>query len=251
MSPTQYICKSSNGMRLRSGRTINNFETSDLCKDLKKLLTGNLHYYPRISSDPNTFCDTCFKLFGLLNIAEKYGKELRGETNDIKGDDAEFSIKQKFYVTVRTKINDFISSLETTFKPCICLFPSYNLRDVDDIQELLVDSQYAHMSNYTGHGPERALYRKYHRNFVKIVDNEHVHRWHGIGIEYGDTTLTRDFDKIKEEFIHWRTFFNQEHCWIIEQEKQKQMRIKSVNKTVKKIRNINEDCLNHVLSFVH
>jgi hypothetical protein len=248
MSPTQYICLPSDGMCLRSGRTINNFATSDLCKDLNKLTTGRPYYYAHSfnSSDPNTFCDTCFKVFGLLNIAEKYGKELRGETNDIKGDDNKFTIKQKFYVAVRIKINDFISNLENnTFKPCICQFPSYNSSDFDDQEAIIADNQYSHMSNYTGYGPERALYRQYHRNFIKILDNECDRVWWGA--HRGDIDVIRDFNKMKEELIHWSTFFNQEHCWVIEQEKQMQMRIKAA----KKIRNINEDCLNHVLSFVH
>jgi hypothetical protein len=214
MKPTQYLYSKSNGMLLRSGRTINNFTTSDLHNDMIHMITQShcrtLQNYkvqtPFNSSNPNTFCNVCFKLISLLDIAEKYGKELRGETNNIKGDDKKFSTKQKLYVTVRAKINDFISTIDTS--QCQCKHDAYDISYFDYLDgclnDIIVDKQYAHMANYKGHGPERALYRKYHRNFVKLLNN---------GRDFqGFIYVLRDFDKIKKELIHWSKFFNKPRC---------------------------------------
>jgi hypothetical protein len=238
MSQTQYICPETDDMKDRTGHTFNDITTTDMYSDMMNLCHYNNDNTQSFnSSNPNTFCNTCFKLINLLVIAETYGKELRGETNYISVNNND---KQTLYNAVRKNVNDFISSLDNyQFDPCTCKLPSNDISyfdNLDDLNDLVVDKQY---SNYEGHVSERTLYRKYHRNFIKFL--KFLDGSHDI---QGFVYVLRDFQKIKEELIHWSKFFNQEHCVVIEQKRM-------TTKTVKEIRNISEDCLNHVLSFVH
>jgi hypothetical protein len=244
MKPTQYICPKDDGMQLRSGCTINNITTTNLYKEIRTcvVLNNYRYYYPfmaDVSYDPyNDTCNTCYNILSLLRIAENYGKELRGETNDIKGDDKEFSTKQYLYIIVRDKINEFISKLDNNkFEICKCILPDYTInkfKSVNDAECIIRDMEYSNMANYTGYGSERALYRKYNRDFVRFL---------GCCPIDGYMVVVRDFKQIKKELIHWSKFFNQQHCWVIEKNKQ-------ITKAVKENINLNEDCRNHILSFI-
>lgn len=245
MRPTQFInSRTSTGMKLRSGRTINCLLTSDLSHDMNLLLdpyhTPLRKFNNYVQFSFRYYCDTCYKIIGTLYLAERHGKDLRGETNVLKGDNKDFSTSKKLYKTIRDKIAEFIQSIdEGTYRPCECdlmtnyIFGEFYEEYMEDAEEHLNSSvwqtDYEHMKDYTGYGPERAQYRLYHNDFFKLKIENYT----------GQILLERDFKKVRDELAHWLVFFNQKHCIDIKKKK-------AFTETGVTI----DDCMHHILSFV-
>lgn len=182
------------------------------------------------------YCDTCFKLIGVLYFSEKYGKILQGETI-ISGDDKTFSIIKRYLNSVKTTINRFITTIDGGECECRCnkqcIYIKNELQNALHTMETLTkESNYKPRKNYNGHGPERSLYRKYHLDFLKIEED----------ID-GEPYFVRDINKINDELIHWRNYFNQTHYSIIRQTK------KALKKTYLP-QTLNKDIICHILTFV-
>lgn len=236
MRPTQFICEPRDGMQLRSGRVLNNITNSDLYNDMNHLI--NFSFTNKSECSFISYCNNCYQLIGLLYIVEKYGMELRGDTNRMKGDDMNFSKHQKIYVTIRDKIQEFIENIDTNYVSCYCNENHGIYLNDPECYEIYtncmisIKSKYKHMENYTGYGPKRELYRQYHDDFMKLEESDD-----------GEISSVRDFQKVRDELAHWLKYFNQTHYSIIRKTK------KALNKT-KITKKLNNDCISHIISFL-
>ncbi len=235
----QFLNPSELSMILRSGKSINinDFGTSQLYKDLTILVKGN--------NDEDTlhtgYCETCFTIFSLFQFLEKYYKKIRGEEKIINEDNVEMLMD--IYKYIREKLEDFIEAIENgTCNDCECnesnqindgLIHS-NIRYMQDIYE---QDEYVKFKNYSGYGSERVKYRIYHLNFFDIeyldgVQDEDED-------EKGELYITRNWEEIKNELIHWLKYFKQDHQFIIDTTSRKEL-----------LKYLNNDCVGEIMKFL-
>lgn len=195
--PTQFFHNSRNSMTLRSGKTINGIVNSTLYKDFQTLFkrdnTGNTIQFG--------YCRTCFLVCSLFDFLEKYHKDIRGDYNSrIYG-----ALLLEFYLMIRKKLKEYIKTIEdNTIDRCECNTQDYKLngaiyRNINKMREISQQNEYSKMANYSGYGPERKKYRMYHLNFFIVEE------------ELDGYYITRDYEKTKDELLHWLKYFNEEH----------------------------------------
>lgn len=250
MRPTQYIYTRKDGMRLRSGKRINCILNTDVYNDIRNYTDIGLCYVQcnvKTRKTPyrhsgifdkdnsfNSYCESCYKLIGVLYLAEKYGKDLRGETDIMHGYNKNVTLQQ-LYICIQDLIERYINQMNENDAVCECNSPQ-KIELVEKqlliLQKLAKQPKYQNMKDYNGYGPERALYRKYHQDFIKY------------DFINGQRHAVRDFVKAKEELIHWNKFFKQKHYSIV-------LKNKQIKKAAKESIKLNKDCINHILSFVY
>lgn len=233
---TQFNYSSTEGMRLRSGTTINCLQMTQFYKDIKILLDGKSAHEDKPHYG---YCKPCATIFGIFDFVEKYYKELRGETTTIKGNNTE--IKSLYYV-IRRKLKEFITYLDEGDITCNCneqnidyngtLYYNYTY-----MKELSEQKEYSKMANYTGYGPEREKYRIYHKNFA-ICIKEH----NPLDQDDWSIVMARDFKKVKKEVMHWLKYFVKEHYSVVS----------NTNKALTTHPNVflNEDCISAILDYL-
>jgi hypothetical protein len=96
---------------------------------------------------------------------------------------------------------------------------------------------YAELANYTGYGGiEREKYRMYHKNFFIVEEVEE-----DVNGEFG-YIITRDFEQTRNELLHWKKYFNQEHQSVID--------AALIALTKYKKGRINDDCIGEIMKFM-
>ena len=231
-APTQFIYPRAESMILRSGNAINGVANSQIGMELNAIKTAN-----NTSNTPNYgYCRTCFIIFALFEFLEKYHKEIRGEERNIHGSPSEWL---RLYSTVRDKLEEFIGYIDRWGCHCKCGEENHSLRgtiykNIRLMESLSRRDDYVEMADYTGYGgPEREKYRMYHRNFF-VVDE--VEDDDGSVLCY---TISRDFEKTRDELLHWQKYFSQEHQSVLD-----------AAEDALSFKNIGNDCVGEIMKFL-
>lgn len=95
---TQYYCFPSDGMILRSGKSINNFATSELYFDISAMTNKTNKYFDKYSIK-------CATVYCLIDVLNKYYDTLKNNSNMIR-----------FYYIFKQKVKEFICVLEENVK---------------------------------------------------------------------------------------------------------------------------------------
>lgn len=233
---TQYFHQGGDAMVLRSGKSINGIKNSTLYKDANILLEGNND----IDTPQFGYCVTCFRMFTLFDFLEKHHKELRGEGKArVYG-----TTLLKFYTVVRDKLQEFIDSIDSNrYKPCECDAQDYRFNgalydNICRMSEMSEREEYSEMANYTGYGRDREKYRIYHLNFFVV---EHLNLFVEEDRNPNEYYLTRDFQKAKQELLHWLKYFQQRHQTEIDT-------IEAAKKELDKY--FPRDCVGEIIKFI-
>ena len=231
-APKQFIYPRAESMILRSGNVINGVANSQIGRDLNAIKTAN-----NTGNTPNYgYCRTCFIIFALFGFLEKYHKEIRGEERNIHGSPSEWL---NLYSTVRDKIEEFIGYIDRWGCHCKCGEEDHSLRgtiykNIRLMESLSRRDDYVEMADYAGYGgPEREKYRMYHKNFF-VVDE----------VEDDDDSvlcysISRDFQRTRDELVHWLKYFRQEHQTVLDAAEEVLSRY-----------NIGNDCVGEIMKFL-
>jgi hypothetical protein len=178
---------------------------SDMRVDIDVLLKGVLKGDSDVDTPHFGYCKVCFVLLELFSFLEKYSEEIRFEKEFVE-----------FYRVIRGKLDEFSNKLQDMSKtPCKCDEENYKIgggvvRNLCRIDDMILGPEYAGMAHYRGYGVVREKYRMCYLNFftVNVAD-----------VDYGgeEYYITRDFERVRGEVLHWLKYFEHEHEAVIEE----------------------------------
>ena len=216
----QFVCSRPESMILRSGKSINGIGNTQLSKDMQIMVSGD----NTINAPHYGYCKSCFSLFAMFEFLEKYHREIRGEERKLNGQTLEQWLM--LYQTVKRKLEEFIGTIDNGQCSCDCnkqdnILDGALRENIWHMENLSQQRNYAEFAEYTGYGVDREKYRIYHKNFLTVFD-----------IDEDAYYLIRDYQKIREELVHWLKYFSQSHMSQIESAKQELMKNTNLCKNV-------------------
>lgn len=232
--PTQFMYSNSEAMVLRSGKTINGLSNSWFGKDSHALITGD----NTVNTPQHGYCNACFTIFSLFDFMEIYYKELRGEERKIHGKPGDCL---PIYLVIRKKLEEFITEIDAGKCVCSCEREDYErdgiiYENICRMERLTEQYGLSSMADYAGYGRDREKYRIYHRNFFIVTGSaEDEDGLFGYSI-------TRDFQRTKEELRHWLKYFRQEHQSVLDAAEKALLSYKKVR--------LNRDCIGEIMKFL-
>jgi len=226
----QYYCHLKDGMKLRSGKTLNCINNSNVFNDVNKLISS-VNMYLREYDDENDYYndgDRCHIMFLLMECLEKYHIEFITQN----------SLKKKYYDLQKMIKWAIVHSEHSSHRHCYC--DTYYSDDIRENSLLLTDEYNYFISKYQQYSSEykkcmenyqlyneRYLYRFYKKNFIIFIG----------GLR---RTVAHDFIQITEELKHWYKYFSRSH----------RSDIKVLQEFLNKNTILNEDCIDLICEFI-
>lgn len=230
---TYFYCDEADGMRLRSGTTINHIKKTSLFEDLKALYYKEAvspFYEEDIKDFAFNYCNDCFSIINLIRFLEKNHESLRTDAYLVN-----------HYKEQLNNLNSLIEMIEKGNMKCKCWhYHSWRitegacmLTEEHDYLQSLDHSGYHVIKNINKSNPlfynYRALYRLYNCNFLTPTDKEDTD---------GNSVKEHNYMKILSELKIWRQYFRKEHI----------TRVNVASQVLNKI--TIQDCAGKILEFL-
>lgn len=230
---TYFYCDESEGMRLRSGNTINHIKKSPFFEDLKAFYYNepvSSIYEDEITSFTFNYCNDCFSVINLIRFLEKNHEALQSESHLVN-----------HYKEQLNNINSLIDMIENGTMNCKC-WHYHSWRVTEGICMLTEEYEYLESAEHSVYNSikhinktnplfyrYRSLHRLYQLNFLVPTEEEDTD---------GNIVKKHDYSKFLSELKLWRQYFRREHM----------TRFKIAEKVVNNI--TIQDCAGKILEFL-
>lgn len=230
---TYFYCNESDGMRLRSGTTINHIKKSPFFKDLERLYYNKpvkSIYEDEINNFTLNYCNDCFSVINLIRFLEKNHEALQSDSHLVN-----------HYTEQLNNVNSLIEMIENGTMKCKCwhYMPwrvtegACMLTEEYEYLETTPYIKYHSIKNIKKSNPllyrYRTLNRLYNYNFLVQTEQEDTD---------GKMVKEHDYSKILSELKLWRQYFRKEHL----------TRFRVAEKVVNNI--TIQDCAGKILEFL-